>query len=275
MGTRHFNDLLKTNWEEGKFLCVGLDSDYEKIPEAARTQGVRESIVSFNRAIIDSTKDIVCAYKPNSAFYEAYGEDGIAALEETCLYILERAPEAAIILDAKRADIGTTNLGYVRFAFDRLRVDAITLHPYLGAEALQPFLERKEKGLFVLCRTSNPGAKEFQDLNVGDEPLYMRIARSVANEWNTNGNCGLVVGATYPEEVANVRRAAPGVPFLIPGVGSQGGDLEASVAAAKEKGGGFLLAISRAIQQASSGDDFAQAAGAKAREFDDAIRKAL
>jgi orotidine-5'-phosphate decarboxylase len=273
--SRDFNELLKTNWGQQKFLCVGLDPDYEKIPEAARTAGLRETIVAFNRAIVDATKDIVCAFKPNAAFYEAHGDEGLAALRETCVYILDQAPGTAIILDAKRADIGNTNLGYVEYAFEYLRADVITLQPYLGAEALQPFLEKKNKGLFILCRTSNPGAKEFQDLSVGNEPLYMHVARNVASEWNTNGNCGLVVGATYPEEIANVRKVAPDLPFLIPGVGSQGGDLEASVKAAKNANGGFLLSVSRAVLYASSGADFAEVARTKAQEFDGAIRKAV
>lgn len=272
---RNFKEILEANWQQKKFLCVGLDPDYEKIPEAARTAGVRETIVSFNRAIIDATKDVACSYKPNAAFYEAHGDEGIAALRETCAYILDTAPDTAIILDAKRADIGNTNLGYVEYAFEYLRADAITLHPYLGAEALQPFLEKKEKGLFILCRTSNPGAKEFQDLDVGGDPLYMHVARSVANDWNKNNNCGLVVGATYPEEIARVRKVAPGLPFLIPGVGSQGGDLKLSVEAAKESEGGFVIAVSRAVMYASSDSDFADAARTQALFYDSEIRAAL
>jgi orotidine-5'-phosphate decarboxylase len=275
MAQRNFKEILESNWQQKKFLCVGLDPDYEKIPEAARTAGVRETIVAFNRAIIDATKDIVCSYKPNVAFYEAHGDEGLAALRETCAYILDEASGAAIILDAKRADIGNTNLGYVEYAFEYLRADAITLHPYLGAEALQPFLEKKEKGLFILCRTSNSGAREFQDLDVGGEPLYMRVAKNVANDWNKNGNCGLVVGATYPEEIAKVRKTARGLPFLIPGVGSQGGDLKASVEAAKEPDGGFVIAVSRAVMYASNGPDFADAARTQALSYDADIRAAL
>lgn len=273
--SRDFNELLASNWTQNKFLCVGLDTDFEKIPESVRVAGVNESIVAFNRAIVDATKDIAAAYKPNIAFYEAHGDQGFAALRETCMYILEQAPQTLIVLDAKRADIGNTNHGYLAAAFERLQADAITLHPYLGSEALQPFLERKDKGSFILCRTSNPGAKEFQDLSVEGEPLYIRVARTVAESWNGNGNCGLVVGATYPDDIAKVRAAAPELPFLIPGIGAQGGDLEASVKAAKNEGGGFLLAASRAILYASSGKDFAEAARTKAQQLDTAIRAAL
>jgi orotidine-5'-phosphate decarboxylase len=274
--SRHFNELLNAQWKSGKFLCVGLDTDYEKIPETARKSGVRESIVAFNRAIVDATKDIVCAYKPNSAFYEAHGDEGFAALRETIEYALEQAPEAVVILDAKRADIGNTNLGYITSAFDHLRTDAITIQPYAGYTALEPFFSRPDKGVFVWCRSSNDGAGEFQDLSVGDEPLYIHVARNVAGTWNGHGNAGLVVGATYPEDIARVRKAAPELPFLIPGVGTQGGDLEKSVMAAKNASGtGFVLSVSRGVLYASSGEDFAQAARGKAREFDTAIRKVL
>jgi orotidine-5'-phosphate decarboxylase len=272
---RNFNDLLAGSGDQKKFLCVGLDPDFEKIPEAARRPGIRDTLVAFSRAIVDSTADIAAAYKPNSAFFEAYGDEGIAALQEICYYIIDHSPEAAIILDAKRADIGNTNRGYCSFAFDHMRADAITLHPYLGAEALQPFLERKEKGAFILCRTSNPGAREFQDLDVAGEPLYVRVAKNVAGQWNAQGNCGLVVGATYPEEMAKIRAVAPELPFLIPGVGAQGGELEAAVKAAKRPSGGLLLAISRAIMYASTGDDYAQAARQAAQSFDSAIRAAI
>jgi orotidine-5'-phosphate decarboxylase len=269
--SRDFKKLLDRNWEGKKFLCIGLDPDYQKIPEAARKAGIRETFVSFDRTIVDATKDIVCAYKPNTAFYEAHGDEGVAALRETCLYILERAPDAVVILDAKRADIGNTNRGYADLAFEYLQADAITLHPYLGAEALQPFLERKDKGAFILCRTSNPGSREFQELVVDGEPLYMRVAKNVADEWNAEGNCGLVVGATYPEELTNVRKMAPRLPILIPGVGAQGGDLSNAVSAAKDERGGFILSVSRSILYASSGSDFAEAARAKAQEIHEAI----
>lgn len=276
MAARNFNDLLGKQWDEGRFLCVGLDPDVEKIPQSARKNTVKETILAFNRAIIDATKDIVCAYKPNSAFYEAHGEEGYAALRESIEYALEHAPSAAIILDAKRADIGNTNVGYALAAFDELKADALTVQPYAGFAALKPLFERPEKGVLVWCRSSNDGAGEFQDLEVDGEPLYMHVARHCADKWNAKGNCGLVVGATYPEEVAKVREVAPKLPFLIPGIGAQGGDLAKSVLAAKDaKGAGFVLAVSRAIIYASSGEDFAEAAGKAAQEFHEAITRAL
>lgn len=281
MAERDFKQLIQGQWAQKKFLCVGLDSDFERLPTSLRGSGTREALVSFNRAIVDATKDIVCAYKPNSAFYEAHGEEGFAALRETIAYIHAQAPEVPILLDAKRADIGNTNEGYVISAFDHLDADAITVHPYLGAEAVRPFLDRKEKGVFVLCKTSNSGSSEFQDLQVSDrgqagEPLYKVVARHVKEGWNTGGNCGLVAGATYPQELAEIRGIIGDMPILIPGVGAQGGDLESSVKAAKDsKGEGFIIAVSRAVIFASSADDFTDAARTKAQELHDAITKAL
>jgi orotidine-5'-phosphate decarboxylase len=276
---RNFRELLGAKWDEGKFLCVGLDSCLEKIPNAAHSPvggGTRETIVAFNRAIIDATHDLVCAYKPNSAFYEAHGDEGFAALRETIAYINETAPEVPVILDAKRADIGNTNEGYVQGAFEHLHADAITVLPYLGREALEPFLKRTEKGIIVLCRTSNPGAGELQDLNIDGEPLYKVVARHVVDEWNENGNCGLVVGATYPEELREVRSIAGDMPILIPGVGAQKGDLAACVKAGQSAGGrGLIIAASRAVIFASEGDDFAAAARAKAQQLHGAITAAL
>ena len=219
------------------------------------------SILSFNRKIIDATKDVVCAYKPNTAFYEKYGIPGLSALYETIAYIHEVAPDVPVILDAKRADIGNTNADYAEAAFEYLRADAITVHPYLGAEALAPFLDRANKGIIVLCRTSNPGAGEFQDLPVNGEPLYRFVAHRVSSEWNKNGNCALVVGATYPDELREVRGLVGDMPILIPGIGTQGGDLEKTVSAGKDsRGKGMIVNSSRGIIFASPGDDFADAA---------------
>ena len=276
MNARSFRSLLEAKWEEGKFLCVGLDSDYEKIPEAARVPGVRETIVNFNRAIIDATKTSVCAFKPNAAFYEAYGDEGWKALRETIQYIHDEAPGVPVIVDAKRGDIGSTSAAYARAIFDHLHADAVTVQPYLGADGVRPFLERSDKGVFVLCRTSNGSAREFQDLTVGDRPLYMTVADAVANRWNAAGNCGLVVGATYPEELHAVREAAPELPILIPGVGAQGGDLEAAVHAGRDaRGQGIIVAASRSILFASAGPDYAGAAAKEAAKLDNAIRAAM
>lgn len=274
--TRNFKELIEAQWAQKKFLSVGLDSDLEKLPDHLRQRGVYDAVMTFNRAIIDATKTIAGSYKLNSAFYEAHGDEGWGALRASVTYIQEQAPEVPVIVDAKRADIGNTNNGYVDAIFENLRADAITVHPYLGKEALAPFLARADKGIIVLCRTSNPGAKEFQDLDVGGEPLYLRIARQVSSEWNANGNCALVVGATYPEEMARVRAVANEMPILIPGIGAQGGDLEKTVAAGKDsRGAGMMIAASRSIIFASSGSDFAEAAGRAADELDSAIKKAL
>lgn len=273
---RNFRELLGAQWKAGKFLCVGLDSELEKIPESARESSNRATILGFNRRIIDATKEYVCAYKPNLAFYEAHGDEGYAALRETIQYIREQAPEVPVILDAKRADIGNTNRGYVDSAFRHLQADAITVHPYLGSDAMKPFLEEKDKGIFILCRTSNGGAKELQDLKVDGMPLYQKVAKLVAETWNTNGNCGLVVGATYPEELKAVRRIAPGLPILIPGIGAQGGDLEEAVANGRDaNGAGLIIAVSRSVIFASHASDFAEAAGREARAFHERIIRAM
>jgi orotidine-5'-phosphate decarboxylase len=235
-----------------------------------------ERVVEFNRGIVAATAGLAAAYKPNSAFYEALGADGFAALSETVAAIHDGAPEAAVILDAKRADIGSTNAGYVAAAFDELGADAVTVHPYLGGEALAPFLECAEKLVFVLARTSNPGAGELQDLLADDVPLYRHVARAVARDWNANGNCGLVVGATYPEEMRAIRADVPAtMPILVPGVGAQGGDLAAAVAANRAAGSdAYLIAASRSILYASPGEDFADAARAAAEALDAEIRAA-
>jgi|SRR5579859_5856362 len=247
--------------KNNSLVCVGLDSDFEKLPEHIKT--VENPQFTFNKKIIDATNDVVCAYKPNSAFYEALGDRGITQLKMTCDYIKKTYPEIFLILDAKRADIGNTNQGYLEYAFNYLEADAITLHPYLGSEALKPFLDRTDKGSIILCRTSNPGAGEFQDLLIYDEPLYKYVCKKVVNEWNKNNNCMLVVGATYPKEIAELRKLAGEMTFLVPGIGAQGGDIEQTV-----KGGinsqkaGMIINSSRGIIFASTGEDFAE----KARE---------
>lgn len=256
-----FQTKLATSVQKNdSLLCVGLDADLSKLPAHLRDHS--QAIFEFNKAIIDATADLVCAFKPNSAFYEAEGPDGLKQLHQTCHYILEEYPGIPIILDAKRADIGNTNNGYTKYAFDYLEADAITIHPYLGREAIQPFLDRTEKGIIILCRTSNPGAGEIQDLDVGGQKLYEHIAVTVRDTWNRNGNCLLVVGATYPEELAEIRRiVGDSITFLVPGVGSQGGDIEATLQAGLtlEKGG-LIMNSARDIIFASSGEDFAQAA---------------
>lgn len=273
--------MLEHRWGEDTTICVGLDTVYDKIPECVRCPGgnpvgVGAAIVAFNRAIVEATADLVCAYKPNTAFYEAYGPEGIVALHDTIVGIHEIAPTVPVILDAKRADIGNTNAGYVTWAFDYLGTDAITVHPTLGAEALEPFLSRADKGVIVLCRTSNPGAGEFQDLIVDDEPLYLKVAGNVATKWNTNGNCAVVVGATYPNELRRVRQVVGDMPILIPGIGAQGGDVEQTVKAGRDsRGRGMIINSSRGIIFASSGADFAEAAFRETDKLDDMINQCL
>ncbi len=273
---RDFRQLLEAEWDKGNFLCVGLDTDFEKIPASLRSKGVYEGILAFNTAVVDATKDLVCGYKPNSAFYEAHGEDGWRALRDTISYINDAAPDVVVVLDSKRADIGNTNNGYVVSAFDRLGADAITVHPYFGRDALAPFLARREKGIIVLVRSSNEGSGEFQALLVDGEPLYAVVARHVVDEWNEHGNCLVMAGATHVDELAEVRRIVGDMPILIPGIGAQGGDLRKTVAAAKDsRGRGMIICASRSVIFSSSGDDFAEAARKEAQELRGAITKAL
>jgi orotidine-5'-phosphate decarboxylase len=271
---RNFMEMIKDGWDEGKFVCIGLDSEYAKIPDCVKEESssIPRAIFAFNREIVEATKHLVCAYKPNSAFYEAYGEGGISALQQTIAYIKDHVPSIPVILDAKRADIGNTNKGYVDGAFRFMKADAITVHPYLGGEALEPFLSQKDKGIIVLCRTSNPNAGEFQDLVVNGEPLYRFVARRVSTVWNKNGNCAVVVGATYSDELLEVRRIVGDMPILIPGIGAQGGDVEKTVAAGKDsQSKGMIINSSRAIIFASNGKDFAQVAREKTRELNELI----
>jgi orotidine-5'-phosphate decarboxylase len=270
-------ELLAAHFAAGRHLVVGLDTDPRRIPDSvAPGAAPGERVVEFNRCIVARTADLACAYKPNAAFFEALGADGFSALSETAAAIRDLAPDAALILDAKRADIGSTNSGYVAAAFDQLGADAVTVHPYLGGEALAPFLERAEKLVFVLARTSNPGAGELQDLLSDGVPLYRHVARAVAGDWNAAGNCGLVVGATYPDELRAIREDVPAeMPILIPGAGAQGGDVAAVVAANREAGSdAFLINSSRSILYASPGEDFAEAARAEAQALDAEIRVA-
>lgn len=268
-----FKDKLdKIVEKNNSLICIGLDSDLDKIPIHLKTEKQPQFI--FNKAIIDATHDLVCAYKPNIAFYEAEGIDGLLQLKTTVNYLKEKYPEIPVILDAKRGDIGNTNEGYVKFAFDFLGADAITVHPYLGKEALKPFLERKDKGILILCRTSNVGAGEFQDLEMGGKPLYQIVAEHIEKEWNYNGNCGLVVGATYPIELEIVRRIVKDLPLLIPGIGVQGGDVEKTVKAGVDKNGqNAIINSSRGIIFASRGGDFTQVARIEAEKLMNEINK--
>lgn len=255
--------------KNNSLLCIGLDPVAEKLPKS-----VSGSFFEFNKQIIDATHDLVSTYKPNSAFYEAHGAAGIEALKMTCDYLRSQYQTNTIILDAKRGDIGSTNDGYIKFAFDYLGVDAITLQPYLGKESLSSFLSYKDKGLIILCRTSNPGAGEYQDLKVDGQTLYMKVAHQVSKEWNKDGNCLLVVGATYPEEMKEIRKVVGDMTFLVPGIGAQGGDIEKTVKAGiNSQKKGMIISSSRSVIFASSRDDFAEAARTEAQKLRDEINK--
>lgn len=270
----NFSEILKYQWGQERFLCVGLDSDIKKLPEELQKLPVAEALFQFNRAIVEATADHCGAFKPNSAFYEGYGLAGLEGLIRTNSFIRENYPRHLIILDAKRADIGNTNLGYVKAVFEIFQAHAITVHPYLGREALLPFLEDQNHGVFVLCHTSNPGAAEFQELKINGEDLYKIVATEVNQKWNTKQNCGLVMGATYPEQLAEARKLAGDLPFLIPGIGAQGGDLERTVLnGLNQMGNGIIINASRSIIYASSNSDFARAAEREAALLNGAIQK--
>jgi orotidine-5'-phosphate decarboxylase len=257
--------------DHNSLLCVGPDADITRLPAHLRDHPNPQ--FEFNKAIIDATAEFVCAFKPNAAFFEATGAHGIEQLHQTCHYILEKYPHIPIILDAKRADIGNTNAGYTTFAFEYLKADAVTVHPYMGHEGLQVFLDYADKGIIVLCRTSNPGSGEFQDLVIGGKPLYQHVAATVRDSWNQNGNCLLVVGATYPKELAEVRSIVGNkMTILVPGVGAQGGSIADSLKTGLTPDkDGLIISTSRAVIFASSGEDFADAARREARQLRDTI----
>jgi orotidine-5'-phosphate decarboxylase len=247
-------------------LCVGLDCAVDRLPERFRRDPRPQ--LAFGRWIVDQTHTLVAAFKPNLAFYEARGAAGWDELAETVACIREVDPAIFIIGDAKRADIDSTNAGYVAGLLDGLGFDAITLHPYLGSEALRPFLERDDKAAIVLCRTSNPGAGELQDLDVGGVPLWEVVATRVRDSWNARGNCMLVIGATYPAELRRARELCPDMPFLVPGVGAQGGDVKTVVEAGlDDRGRGLLVNVSRSVIFAAHPEE-------EARALRDAVRAA-
>ncbi len=260
----NFTDkLLAASRRNKSLLCVGLDPDPGLMPKV--------SPLEFNKAIVDATADLVCAYKPNLAFYEALGIDGLKLLQKTIEHIPANIP---IIGDGKRGDIGNTAKAYAKALFETFGFDAATVSPYLGFDSVEPFIEYKDKGGFILCRTSNPGAVDFQNLvNAQGIPLYEAVARK-AKEWNIQGNIGLVVGATYPDELKAIRKLCPEMPLLIPGIGAQGGDLASAVKYGIDvQGEKAIIAVSRQILYASRGKDFAQAARHSAQELRDNINK--
>ena len=260
-------EKLETRMESSdSLLCVGLDPEFAKLPQ--RFQSEPYPLFAFCLSIIEATAEYSCAFKPNTAFFEAHGAHGWEQLAMLFSCLREEHGEHFTICDAKRADIGTTNGGYVRAVFDELGADAITLHPYLGREALAPFLQREDKASIVLCRTSNAGAGELQDLTIEGKPLWQHVAERVNTDWNANGNCMLVVGATYPAEMGRIRELAPKMTFLVPGIGAQGGDIQATVnAGMRSDGKGLILSSSRAIL-------YSEDPAAAAHETRDAINAA-
>jgi len=264
--------LLTAARRNGSLLCVGLDSDIERIPEFLRRAHGARAVLEFNRRIIDTTKDLVCAYKLNLAFYERLGPQGLEILKETIDYLPR---ELITIADGKRGDIGNTSRAYAEALFDRYGFDAATVNPYLGLEAVESFLEYEDRGVFILCRTSNPGAREFQDLECDGRPLYLRVAEATVR-WNERfGNLGLVVGATWPEELKGIRElVGDELPLLIPGIGKQAGDLERAVKyGTNSRGELAIINSSRGVIFASTKEDFAAAARAAALELRDEIER--
>jgi len=246
--------LSQATQKNNSLLCIGLDPDLELMP-------AKISVYEFNKAIIDATADLVCAYKLNFAFYEVLQDEGMAALKQTAKYIPD---EILTIGDAKRGDIANTAEAYARSIFVNYDFDATTVNPYLGFDSIEPFIKYQDRGVFILCRTSNAGAVDFQslrtDVNGNSRPLYEIVARKVS-QWNKYGNLGLVVGATYPEELKIIRQNHPDLPLLIPGIGAQGGDLALVVKyGADSQGERAIINSSRQIIYASKGKDFAEAA---------------
>ena len=267
-------DLRHAAHRNASWLCVGLDPDPDRLPvHLRRTKNVQDAVLEFNRAIVDATADLVCAYKPNSAFYEALGATGLEVLQATCAMIPDGVP---IILDAKRGDVGHTAEKYAEFAFERMEADAVTLSPYLGSDSLQPFLGDGDRGVFLLCRTSNPSAGDLQDAQCDGRPLYQHVAE-LALGWQaaTDVAIGLVAGATYPAELGTVRwLVGNDMPLLVPGVGAQSGDLHAAVdAAANRQGENAIFNASRSVLYASDGEDFTEAARRAASELRAAIQQ--
>ncbi len=260
--------LEKAIKKNNSLLCVGLDVDKDRLPK--NIQADEDFIFKFNKAIIDATKDFVCAYKPNLAFYEYFGEFGINSLKRTIEYIPD---DIVVIADAKRGDIGNTCKKYAGAIFDDLKSDAVTLNPYMGFDSVEPFMEYEEKGFFILCLTSNKSSADFQLLEFENKKLYEIVAQKVT-EWDKGQNCGLVVGATHPEQIKGLREIAPDLPVLIPGIGAQGGDIQKTKAYATNNNQAPAIIVSaRKILYASTGNDFAEQAGKVAEQTMKEINK--
>ena len=270
-----FNQQLQSAWaSQGSMLGVGFDPDPKRLPQSL--QGKPEGIFEFCREIADATADLVCAFKPQFAYFASQRAE--AQLEKLIGYLKDKYPNIPVILDSKRGDIGSTADHYALEAFERYGADAVTVNPYMGFDTIEPYLKHAGKGVIVLCRTSNPGGSDLQFLNVNSgELLYLHVAKLASQKWNSSGQISLVVGATFPEEIAKVRAIVGDMPLLIPGIGAQGGDIDATVKAgciSGAPGTGMMINSSRAILYASSGTDFAEAARAVAQSTRDALRTA-
>jgi orotidine-5'-phosphate decarboxylase len=267
----NFIKAIESAWhQKDSLVCVGLDPDIPKIPVHLRK--LENPLFEFNSAIVDATADLVCAFKPQIAFYSASHAE--RDLELTIDYIHQNHSGIPVILDAKRGDIGSTAEKYAQEAFSRYQSDAVTVNPYMGTDTLQPFLIWKDKGAIILCRTSNPGARDLQDLESNGKKLYQIVASKSAGEWNDHGNVLLVVGATFPEELKEIRSIVGDMPFLVPGIGAQGGDVESAVKNGKTRNGtGMIISSSRGIIYASDGEDFAEAARKAAVRLRDEINR--
>jgi len=254
----NFIEKLNTAWNSSNsLLCVGLDPNLARIPEHIKTQP--EPIYEFCKAIVDATHDLVCAYKPQIAYFAGLSAED--QLQKTLNYVRETYPHIPIILDSKRGDIGSTAEMYAKEAFERFKADAVTVNPYMGQDSAQPFLDYADKGTVLLCRTSNPGAVDIQDLEIEGQPVYEKVAQMISNDWNTNNNCCIVVGATWPEQMQRLRVITGDMPFLVPGVGAQGGDVEALVKAGQTNNGtGLMINSSRGVIYAGKTENFADAA---------------
>ncbi len=262
--------LNRARGATNSLVCVGLDPDLDRFPEHLLSEG--DAVYEFNRAIIEHTSDLVSAYKLNMAFFEVMGSKGYEVLERTLTIIPE---EVVVICDCKRGDMGNSARMYAQAMFEYFDFDAVTVNPYQGRDSVQPFLDYTDRGVFILCLTSNESAREFQYLPVNGHPLYLEVA-SVAQSWNTAQNAGLVVGATQAESLAGIRDVAPDMPLLIPGIGAQGGDLETVIReGADSSGGGLLINSSRSILYASGDPDFAEAARAATMRLRDEINDLL
>lgn len=265
-----FTEKLEHAWQHAQSqLMVGLDPDPQRFPDELK--GRPDAIFEFCKGIVDSTAPYVCGIKPQIAYFAAQRAEG--QLEDLCGYVRERYPQLPLVLDAKRGDIGSTARQYALEAFERYQADAVTVNPYMGFDSLEPYLEWDEKGVIVLCRTSNPGGSDLQFVNTpSGEPLYLHVAGLVADKWNTNGQCALVVGATFPNEIAQVRQRVGDMPLLIPGIGAQGGSITETVTAGRSsRGTGMMINSSRAILYAGSGDNWREAAAQAALDTRNAI----